>query len=143
MLTFTWQRYNALEARFVRASPIRFSDLRTWAIMNFLNPTTRERAKVRYCAIRSFFAVYSPHNGDATNYESHQSSWFMMESFLATCSQSKMASYLTSSLEIANENLTAWVTSKPSGDCKNIPAPPRAALDEPAVSRIHNGLLMS
>ena len=50
----TWHGYNMLEARFERVSTVRFSNLGTWAMMNFANPTTTERTKVRHCAIRSF-----------------------------------------------------------------------------------------
>ena len=108
--------------------------------MNFTNQVTRKRARVGYCTILSFLALYSPWIWDTTNYESHRSSRFVMESYLATHSLSRTNSY--SLLEIANDNLTIWAMRKTFTDCNTMLAPPLTALEEPSVSRIHNGLLM-
>ena len=63
-----------------------------------------------------------------------------MESYFSTHSLSRTTSY--SLLEIENENLTVWAMRKPFRDCNTMLAPPLTALEEPSVSRIHNGLLM-
>ena len=66
----------------------------------------------------------------------------MTESSLGTCNPSKMASYSASLLEIAKENLTTWATGKPSRDCNTMLAPPSIALEEPSISKTHNGSLI-
>ena len=42
MVNSTWQIYIALEAKVVRVSTIRFSNLGTWAMLTRLNPTIRD-----------------------------------------------------------------------------------------------------
>ena len=59
-------------------------------------------------------------------------------SSLVSCRPSSTTSYSASLLEVANANLTAYAMDNPSGDCRIIPTPPPAALDEPSVSRSHD-----
>ena len=96
-------------------------------------------ANSRYFFILSFLASYSPHNWDATNYKSHQSSRFVTKSSLASHRLSSTASYSTSLSEATNANLTTCAIDKPFGDCRIIPAPPPTTLDESSISRSHEG----
>ena len=54
MFNSTWQGYNALDTRFVRASAMWFSDLRTLATLNFVNPDIRDCASFKYFYIQPF-----------------------------------------------------------------------------------------
>ena len=60
----------------------------------------------------------------------------MIESALATKNLSNITSDSTSLFEIENDNLIAWATNKPSGDCNTMPALPLTALEEPSISSI-------
>ena len=44
----TWQGYGALEAKVANASAILFSDLGTWATLDFMNWAINARTRVRY-----------------------------------------------------------------------------------------------
>ena len=105
--------------------------------MNYVNPTISELAS-NTAPFSHFWLRTLPRNWDATNYESHRSSKFVIESSLACRSPSSTASYLASLLEAAKANLIAWAMDTPSEVCRTISASPHTALDEPSVFRIQN-----
>ena len=114
-----------------------FLDLGMCVSSKCLNLPRRGRAICRYYSILFPLASYSPCNYDATNWELHQISMDVVESYLATLYPRRTASYSVSLLETMKVSLIVCVIVEPSGVLKTMSTPPPYVQDDLLVSRIH------